>query len=214
MQPLLQYKPPSDAIEILAEEERYIIANKPAGLLSVPGKEERLSDCLEARLREQYKDTLLVHRLDMDTSGVMVFARKKRMQRELSAQFERKETSKRYIALVEGIVQEDEGEVDLPLLTDWPNRPLQKVDAEGKPSRTLWHVLERIEQTTLVALTPITGRTHQLRVHMKEIGHPILGDRFYGNAATAARLCLHAEILAFSDPDTGESLSFTAPAPF
>ena len=162
------------------EDEDLIFINKSAGLLSVPGKTE--PDCVEARLRDTHPNALTVHRLDMATSGVMVFAKNKAAQRHLGLQFERRHLEKTYIAVVDGQVEGDEGHIDLPLRADWPNRPLQMVCHEqGRPSQTDWKVLERYEDRTRLELTPLTGRSHQLRVHLLAIGHPILGDEFYAH---------------------------------
>lgn len=212
------YAPPCAPLDILHQDDDVLLVNKPSGLLSVPGKAIEHADCLETRVKAAFADALLVHRLDMDTSGVMIFARNKAAQRHLGLQFERKHLEKTYIARVWGKMVDDSGTVDLPLIVDWPNRPLQMVDHErGKPSVTNWEVLEREGDTTRVALFPKTGRSHQLRVHMLELGHPILGDRFYGNTmvqAAADRLQLHAETLRFRCPTGGEWLTVSAPLPF
>ncbi len=211
------YAPPDGPLDVLHRDADLLVLNKPAGLLSVPGKSESHRDCLETRARAVYPDALLVHRLDMDTSGVMVFARNKAAQRHLGMQFERRHTDKTYQALVFG--QPDAtGEVSLPLSVDWPNRPLQKVDlVSGKASHTRWQVIERHPAHARLGLFPTTGRSHQLRVHMLAIGHPILGDRFYASGAALAaapRLCLHALELAFFHPTGGARVTFTAPCPF
>ncbi len=202
---------------ILHRDENLLLVNKPAGLLSVPGKGAELADCLLARLERDYPGTLLVHRLDRDTSGVMVFAMNRMAQRHLGLQFERRHTSKRYVARVSGIVEAEAGLLDLPLNSDWPNRPKQMVDFEnGKPARTHWRVLEREAAATRVELRPETGRSHQLRVHMVALGHPILGDPLYaeGDAQRAGRLMLHAEGLTLRNPDGGGHLTFRAQVPF
>jgi len=157
------YAPPSDALKILYKDDDIIVVDKPAGLLSVPGRE--LPDCLQSRLLALYPDSLLVHRLDMATSGVMVFARNKTAQRHLGLQFERRHTSKTYIARVDGNIAGETGRINLPLIADWPNRPRQMVSWErGKPSITDWEVIAREEAATRLALHPVTGRSHQLRV--------------------------------------------------
>ena len=217
MQAAPQYQPPQDPIEIIYQDNALLVVNKPAGLLSVPGKTEDQSDCLEARLRAQFRDTYLVHRLDMDTSGLIVFARKKRVQRHLNAQFENRTVKKTYVALVSGEVLEDAGRINLAMRTDWPNRPLQMIADDGKPAITDWKVLERGAGFSRVELRPETGRTHQLRLHMKAIGHPILGDRFYADAVACAasdRLCLHAKKLSFEHTDTKLVVSFESSAAF
>ena len=210
---------PSDApIEILHEDEALLIVNKPSGLLSVPGRLDEHKDSLETRLRAIYPDTLLVHRLDVPTSGVMVFARTKAAQRHIGMQFEKRQTRKTYVARVWGHVTEDSGHIDLPLIVDWPVKPRQKVCHEtGKPSQTDWVVLEREADATRVRLHPTTGRTHQLRVHMMAIGHPILGDRFYADdeaLIAADRLQLHAEELVLRHPNGGAEMVFRSEVPF
>lgn len=201
---------------ILYEDDDLLFIDKPAGLLSVPGKTE--PDCVEARLRAQYPEALTIHRLDMATSGVMVFARNKPAQRHIGLQFERRHLAKSYEAVVDGVMTDDSGHIDLPLRADWPNRPLQMVCHEkGRASQTDWTVMERGADRTRVALTPKTGRSHQLRVHMKAIGHVILGDEFYasGEALKASpRLLLHARELSLFKPTGGERLSVTSPVPF
>lgn len=193
-----------------------LVVDKPAGLLSVPGRLPEHQDCLLARLREDHPDALVVHRLDQVTSGLMVFARDAAAQRALSIQFQRREVGKRYEALVEGVVADDAGQIDLPLICDWPNRPRQMVDTKrGKPSLTRWKVLQRDPQAkrTRLALEPVTGRSHQLRVHLASIGHPIAGDTFYG-AQPAPRVLLHACGLGFAHPVAGVAMAFESPAPF
>jgi len=197
-----------------------VVVDKPAGLLSVPGRGDDKQDCAAARVRQAFPDALVVHRLDMATSGLFLMARGRNAQRALSVAFAGREVGKRYEALVAGIVAGDEGSIDLPLIADWPNRPRQVVDVEsGKPSRTHWRVLSRdaAAQLTRVELEPVTGRSHQLRVHLQAIGHPILGDGLYAPAAVqerAQRLMLHATRLAFAHPATREPMSFHSPAPF
>ncbi len=211
------YAPPDVPLDIIHDDHELILVNKPAGLLSVPGKGEHLADCLMARLQASYPEALLVHRLDMDTSGVMVFARTPSAQRHLGLQFEKRHMKKSYVARVWGAVAEKEGHIDLPLIVDWPNRPLQHVNFEaGKPARTDWRRMKIEDGTTRMRLFPKTGRSHQLRVHMREIGHPILGDPFYatGPARDYPRLMLHAESLKLRHPDGGKGMLFRAPVPF
>lgn len=212
------YAPSDDPIEILHEDEALLVVNKPSGLLSVPGRLEEHKDSLESRLRALYPETLLVHRLDVPTSGVIVFARTKAAQRHIGMQFEKRQTRKTYVARVWGNVAEDSGHIDLPLIVDWPNKPRQKVCREtGKPSQTDWVVLEREADATRVRLHPLTGRTHQLRVHMMAIGHSILGDRFYADddaLVAADRLQLHAQELVLRHPVGGAEMVFTAEVPF
>ena len=211
------YHPPLGPIAILHRDEMLLVVDKPPGLLSVPGKAAGAADCLIARLHRMDGETRLVHRLDRDTSGVMVFARSPRAQRHLGRQFERRYVQKRYVARVAGRL-EGAGEMDLPLIADWPNRPRQMVShARGRPALTRWVALGQDGDTTRVALAPLTGRAHQLRVHMAEIGHPILGDPLYGpvyGGPQAERLMLHAERLAFRHPDGGAPVSFGCGAPF
>lgn len=197
-------------------DAQLLVAEKPAGLLSVPGRLRENQDCVIARLQQVYPDALTVHRLDQVTSGLMLYARGKPMQAALSGLFERRQVDKRYEALLEGTLAENAGEVALPLICDWPNRPRQIVDfALGKPALTRWRVLERdaVAGRTRVALEPVTGRSHQLRVHMASLGHPIVGDVFYG-AAPADRVALHACELAFVHPQSGQPMRLLSPAPF
>ncbi|MFV0410826.1 MAG: pseudouridine synthase [Paracoccus sp. (in: a-proteobacteria)] len=211
------YTPPADPPVILHDDHEILVVNKQAGLLSVPGRGEDKTDCLIERLRGPFPTVLLVHRLDMDTSGVMVFALTPHAQRHLSKQFEERKVKKTYLARVAGRVAEKTGTVELPLIVDWPNRPRQKVDFdEGRPARTDWRAVKASEDETRIRLMPLTGRSHQLRVHMAETGHPILGDPLYatGAAADYPRLMLHAETLRLRHPDSGVQMSFSAPAPF
>lgn len=197
-------------------DDALLVAEKPAGLLSVPGRSAENQDCVVARLQALYPDALTVHRLDQVTSGLLLHARGKPMQVALSAQFEQRQVDKCYEAIVQGLLQADAGQVDLPLMVDWPNRPKQKVDHEGgKPALTRWRVLARDAhaQRTRVALEPVTGRSHQLRLHMASLGHPIVGDVLY-DAAPAQRVCLHARQLRFTHPVTGELLQFESAVPF
>ncbi|MBL0727428.1 RluA family pseudouridine synthase [Piscinibacter sp. HJYY11] len=199
-------------------DETLVVVDKPAGLPSVPGRPAELHDCMASRVQAEVPDALVVHRLDMATSGLLVFARSKAAQRALGAAFARRDVAKRYVAVVAGEMHDDEGEIDLPLIADWPNRPLQKVDnAMGKPSVTRYRVIARQPGRTRVALMPVTGRSHQLRVHLQALGHPIVGDGLYAPpevAAQSPRLLLHAHTLAFAHPLSGEALSFESPLPF
>ncbi len=211
------YTPPQEPLRILHHDHELLLVDKPSGLLSVPGKGAHLADCLLTRVQAVFPEALLVHRLDRDTSGVMVFALSRHAQRHLGLQFEHRQTRKTYVARVWGHVAQKTGTVDLPLIVDWPNRPRQHVDFEtGKPAQTDWRVLRYEDTATRLRLTPHTGRSHQLRVHMREIGHPILGDPFYatGPARAAPRLMLHSETLRLRHPDGGKGMRFRAPVPF
>lgn len=203
-------------------DDALLVVEKPAGLLSVPGKGEAGLDCLSLRVAQCWPDALVVHRLDMPTSGLMLFARGAQVQRHLSMAFAARQVTKRYAAVVHGLVRDDAGEVDAPLAVDWPNRPRQHVDrAHGKPSLTRYRVARREAPAarTRVVLEPVSGRAHQLRVHMAWIGHPIVGDALYGGSGgssgtPAPRLLLHAEALAFAHPVHGTTVAFESPAPF
>ena len=205
-------------------DDHLLVLEKPADLLAVPGLGPRGHDCLVTRAQALWGDVRTVHRLDMATSGLMVFARDAPTQRALSMAFEQRKVRKRYVATVHGLVVGLEGSIDLPLLADWPNRPRQKVDLEhGKPSLTHWQVLTRdiTRQQTTLALHPVTGRSHQLRVHLLSMGHAIVGDTRSGpsanescETATPTRLMLHATELGFAHPASGEDMRFQSPAPF
>lgn len=202
---MTQYNPPTHPwVDIVFEDEHILVANKPSGLLSVPGRLVEHYDSLWSRLVDLYPDIQVVHRLDMDTSGLMLLAKHKQAERALKKQFQYRLTHKIYYARVWGQLESAEGEVDLPLICDWEYRPRQKVCFEhGKPSQTRYQVVKHEEKTTLVRLLPITGRSHQLRVHMQALGHPIVGDEFYssGEAFTfSPRLALHAAELSFYHP--------------
>ena len=217
MTSLTPYDPPATPLAVLLADHEVLVVDKPAGLLSVPGKTPDLADCLLARVQAAFPTALLVHRLDRDTSGVMIFALSPHAQRHLGLQFEHRQTKKTYVARVWGEVADASGTIDLPLAVDWPNRPLQKVDHDqGRPAVTDWRVLRRDAGETRVRLMPRTGRSHQLRVHMATLGHPILGDPFYasGPARDFPRMMLHSEVLQFRHPDGGHGTRVTAPSPF
>lgn len=217
MRPEFDYNPPDVPLDILYQDDLILVANKPAGLLSVPGKLEGRSDCLVSRLQAAQWNTLLVHRLDCDTSGVMIFAKTKAAQGFLGQEFEQRRAQKSYIARVAGDVAGDSGTIDLPLCADWPNRPRQMVSLEhGRPALTDWQVIARAPGETRVRMFPKTGRSHQLRVHMLALGHPILGDPIYatGAALNHPRLMLHAETLGLHHPGSGDWVQFSAPCPF
>lgn len=197
------------------------MVDKPSGLLSVPGRGAGKQDCLSRRVQAEFPDALIVHRLDMGTSGIVVMARGAKAQRELSILFQERRVRKRYQALVDGHwTAAAAGEIELPIGADWPNRPKQKVDhAIGRPSLTRYRVIgiSAACATSRIELEPVTGRSHQLRVHMEAMGHPILGDDFYGTPASSAkadRLMLHACQIEFGDPGTGEPLRLDCPPPF
>jgi tRNA pseudouridine32 synthase/23S rRNA pseudouridine746 synthase len=216
----LPLPPTKPELPVLYADRWLVVVDKPAGLLSVPGRGADKADCAVSRVQVCYPDALTVHRLDMATSGLLLFGRGEQAQRSLSQAFEARQVHKHYIAVVAGRVDGEAGQIDLPLMADWPQRPLQKVDATlGKPSQTHWQVLGRDPQapTTRLLLTPLTGRTHQLRVHLLAIGHPILGDALYAPPevqAAAPRLWLHASELTVPHPHTGEPLQLRSPAPF
>lgn len=215
---LLEYRPPmTPYLQILYQDEALIVLNKPSGLLSVPGKDPQHQDSLQLRVQRVFPTARTVHRLDMATSGLLVMALTPEAQRSLNWQFERRQTQKHYIARLEGHLQADTGVVDLPLICDWPNRPKQMVCFQrGKTAQTVFDKLAVEGNTTRVRLTPITGRSHQLRVHMQWLGHPICGDKFYGHAPDekTERLQLHAAMLGLSHPETGQWMEFVAPVPF
>ncbi|MDK8266065.1 RluA family pseudouridine synthase [Pseudomonas oryzihabitans] len=210
---------PLSNIRIIHEDAALLVVDKPTLLLSVPGRAEDNRDCLVTRLQENgYPEARIVHRLDWETSGVIVLARDADSHRELSRQFHDRETEKAYIALCWGEPEANSGRIELPLRYDPPTKPRHVVDHElGRHALTFWQVLERHCHYSRVELTPITGRSHQLRVHMLSIGHPLLGDQLYAEGEALAaqpRLCLHASLLTLTHPLSGERMSFTSPAPF
>jgi tRNA pseudouridine32 synthase/23S rRNA pseudouridine746 synthase len=214
----LAYAPPrAPFLTILHRDADLLALSKPSGLLSSPGKDPALADCLEARAQAVFPQALRVHRLDHPTSGVLVMALNRRAQRLLGWQFERRLASKRYVARVWGRPPGAAGRVDAPLMTDWPNRPLQRIDPAGREAVTEWETLAAEDGATRVALRPLTGRSHQLRVHMASLGCPILGDPFYAcpdARAAAPRLQLHAEALTIRHPADGREITFVDPCPF
>ena len=207
-------------LEVLYVDEFLIAVNKPSGLLSVPGRGDLAHDSVTQRAQHRFADTKVVHRLDMATSGILLFARGVNAQRALSRQFEQRKVRKEYVAVVDGLMTDDAGEINAPLIADWPQRPKQKVDFEnGKPSITHYQVLARdtSQATTRVALTPVTGRSHQLRVHLSWMGHPILGDALYATPAQikrAPRLLLHARFIEIEHPSHHEPLALSCEVPF
>lgn len=208
-----EYRPPHGPLHLLHLDADLLAVSKPVGLLSVPGKGAGLAECLLSRLEQDYPGVLLVHRLDRDTSGVMIFARGAAAQRHLGLQFERRHLTKHYVSWVRGAVTGEAGGIDLPLRADWPNRPRQMVDPDGRPARTHWEVTARTATGTRLVLWPVTGRSHQLRVHLATMGHPILGDPLYGDGA-GPRMMLHAAALDLRHPDGGRHLRIAAPVPF
>ncbi|MDP6164658.1 MAG: pseudouridine synthase [Gammaproteobacteria bacterium] len=210
----------TDLMSVVYADEDVVLVNKPSGLLSVPGRDARYYDSAYSRLLARYGEIHVVHRLDMDTSGIMVLARHKAALRNLSRQFQERLTAKHYVAWVDGKMAQAQGEIDFPLRCDWPNRPLQMIDMLfGKASLTRYRVLafDACKQASLVQLYPVTGRSHQLRVHMAALGNPILGCRFYAHeqaVSKAPRLQLHAQYLRFLHPATNLPMSQTVLAPF
>ncbi|HCT44723.1 MAG: RNA pseudouridine synthase [Phycisphaerae bacterium] len=238
---MFEYRPPSEPLRVLHEDDWFVVIDKPAGLLSVPGIAPEKQDCMRSRVQAMYPDAtgpMTCHRLDLSTSGVMILALNAKTHKNLSVQFEFRRTQKRYIALLEGHLEHDEGQINCPLRKDMDVRPLMLVDyAQGKPSQTQYRVLSREtyrdRPVTRVELLPHTGRTHQLRVHAAHpmvttvgtlgqfnedettgLGHPIVGDELYGTATNADRLMLHASMLTIHHPRTGKQLTFKAPDPF
>ncbi len=217
----MEYHPPPDtALKIFYEDKYLLIVNKPSGLLSVPGRGEDKQDCLISRIQKTYSDALIVHRLDMSTSGLMIIARGKENERNLSILFQQKKVKKKYISIVTGLVSPSKGEVNLPLITDWPNRPKQKIDhIDGKASQTRYRQISYDDKsnTSRLELIPLTGRTHQLRVHMLAIKHPIVGDELYADtkiAKKSKRLLLHASYLSFQHPVTNEIIEIKSDPEF
>lgn len=211
---------PSIEQRLIYQDADLLVLDKPAGVLSVPGRGADKQDCMSARVQARWPEALTVHRLDMATSGLLIMARHPHSQRQLSRAFETRQISKHYVAVVHGALPggtAGQGLIDLALTVDWPRRPLQKVDSvHGKPSQTRWQILEHAQGTTRLLLQPLSGRTHQLRVHLQAIGHPIVGDALYGNEADrqAPRLLLHASALMLAHPISGLSLHFESPPPF
>jgi len=217
--PHIYTPPPHNALEVLFEDTHIIILNKPAELLSVPGRGDSKQDCMLSRCQLEHPDACVVHRLDMPTSGIIIFALTKEMQKELSILFEKRQVKKHYIAKVHGVLREKKGTINQPLITHWAQRPKQKIDYKtGKPSVTRYELLEIINgKNSLVKLEPVTGRSHQLRVHMSSLGHPILGDRLYGTPLSrlaSQRLLLHAQKIAFTHPITHHPISINCETDF
>ena len=216
---MLPYTPPTNPwLSVVYLGAEILIVDKQSGLLTVPGRGPEKQDCLISRIQESFPSAEVVHRLDMETSGLVIFALSKTVQSNLGRQFQDRKVKKTYHAIVAGRPDTPRGRISLPLITDWPNRPRQKVDFEiGKPSETLWECIESDGINSLFQLTPITGRSHQLRVHLKEIGHPILGDRLYAPDEIFKRrnrLQLHASHIQLSHPRTDEEIVFNSDIPF
>ncbi len=211
-------------LNIVHADDALLVLDKPSGLLAVPGRGPDKQDCLSVRASARFPDALVVHRLDMATSGLMAMARGAEVQRVLSMAFAARRVRKRYLAVVGGVLAvpadslDGWGEIDLPIIVDWPNRPLRMIDHQrGKPSVTRWRVLSAEADATRLELEPVTGRSHQLRVHLAALGHPILGDELYAPPSVrdrTNRLLLHAATLGLAHPVTGEWLDFESPAPF
>lgn len=209
-------------VNVLYADEDLLVLDKPAGLLSVPGKGADKHDCLSSRVQLRYPDARVVHRLDQATSGLLVMALGASAQRALNDAFASRQVQKRYVAVVDGLLEstaEDWAMIDLPILLDWPNRPRRIIAPQGKPSRTRWRLLGQnlAEQTTRVELEPVTGRSHQLRVHLLAVQHPILGDSLYGTQATlgkAERLLLHATRIELTHPAKLKTMVFSSEPPF
>ncbi|MDU8923475.1 bifunctional tRNA pseudouridine(32) synthase/23S rRNA pseudouridine(746) synthase RluA [Pasteurellaceae bacterium LIM206] len=217
---LIEYNPPTEPwLDIVYHDNHILVVNKPSGLLSVSGNRPQYYDSAMSRVKDKYGFCEPAHRLDMATSGILLFAMSKAADSELKRQFRERETRKFYQALVWGHIAQDSGTVNLPLICDWENRPRQMICFErGKSAVTKFEVLQRLpNNSTRVKLTPITGRSHQLRLHMLALGHPILGDKFYAHPrakAMSPRLCLHAESLTIKHPITGEEMTFSRTAAF
>lgn len=220
MQELPPYLVPhsKEEIAILYEDSDLLLVRKPTLLLSIPGRHPLNKDCLITRLQQRYPTASIVHRLDLDTSGIMVIPLNKPTHAHISRQFQQREVRKTYYAMVYGVVEPDEGEVNLPITCDWERRPLQKICHErGRASLTYFEVLERHQDRCRLLLKPVTGRSHQLRIHMRELGHPILGCDMYAHDTAlgmAERLMLHAATLEFTHPTTGQWLQGECPPDF
>lgn len=222
----LRPMPEAAELELIYQDDDLLVLNKPPGLLAVPGRGADKQDCLSSRVQQHFPHALVVHRLDMATSGLMLMALNAPMQRLLNHAFAQREVHKRYEALVQGHLQAAPGDdwrmVDLPIRVDWPRRPLRIIDAQGKPSTTRWRLLAHAQwhcgtPVSRLALEPITGRSHQLRVHLQALGHPILGDTLYGSPevqALSPRMLLHASHLTLTHPSSGQRMTWNSPAPF
>lgn len=211
----MNYQPPMEPyLDVVYQDDDILVLNKPSGLLSVPGRKEEHKDSLQNRAQERFPTATTVHRLDMETSGLIVMALNKVTHAHLGKQFENRQIQKRYVARVFGHPKEDSGSIELPLICDWPNRPKQMVDHEnGKQALTHWEVKSKEDETTLIELKPVTGRSHQLRVHLMSIGYPIVGDQLYANGAAlhfSKRLQLHSQMIGFEHPVTEKNMQFVS----
>ena len=204
-----------DPAWIIHRDARLLVLDKPSGLLAVPGRGPDLEDCLAARVQQVFPSALVVHRLDRDTSGLMLMALDAEAQRHASRQFETRSVRKAYRCVVSGVPEADEGLVDLPIGRDLSRPPRYRIDHErGRPSQTRWRVLERRGDSASLEVEPLTGRSHQIRLHLATLGHPILGDPLYGDAASAPRMLLHATRLAVAHPDDDRPITWHSPCPF
>ncbi len=212
------YAPPAHTgLNILFRDEHFLIVHKPAGLLSVPGNSPEKQDCMLSRCATEAGPLFVAHRLDMSTSGIILFARNKHALRGINRQFADRKIDKTYTAVVDGSMENNRGSIDAPIMPDWSNRPRQKIDVDGRASLTRYRVLSRNGDSTRVMLTPVTGRSHQLRIHLMSVGHAILGDELYAPDPAfhrAGRLLLHASALSFTHPATGCPVNIHCPAPF
>lgn len=216
--PLPPYYPPVGPLPIIHEDEDILIVDKPSGLLTVPGKQPGADDCLQSRAVAHHAGAEITHRLDWDTSGIIVLALNKQARRHLGIQFEKRRIEKHYIARVWGKPEIESGRIELPLRCDWPNRPRQIIDHDqGREAVTDWSIVSSDTMSTYLLMKPKTGRSHQLRVHCQSMGHPILGDRLYAHQDAYIahdRMCLHASFIAFEHPGSGKTLEFQSPCPF
>ncbi|MEM9047334.1 MAG: RluA family pseudouridine synthase [Pseudomonadota bacterium] len=209
------YAPPDGPLSVLHADRHVLVLEKPAGLLTVPGRGPHLADSLASRAEALFPGARVVHRLDRDTSGVLVMGLTVAAHRDLSLQFQKRLTDKRYAALVSGHPATASGRIERPLAFDPDNKPRQKICyATGRMAITDWAVVGYEGAATRMALVPVTGRSHQLRVHMRALGHPILGDPLYGSTVATPRMMLHAQTLGFTHPAHGRPMQFTVPAPF
>ncbi|MEL6415092.1 MAG: RluA family pseudouridine synthase [Pseudomonadota bacterium] len=206
--------PPAESVITVHHDDEIVLIDKPSGMLSVPGRGPEKAFCAQSVVSDRHGAVLTVHRLDMDTSGLMIFARTKDAQRALSRQFEKRAVEKTYEALVEGRVAEECGTIDKAIAKYSLDRPLRHLDPDGQTAITHWQVLDRSSEQSRLRLHPETGRSHQLRLHLASMGHPILGDVFYGDRTRHSRLCLHAKSIGFYHPKSDEKTRFETPTPF